>query len=209
MEPFYLLVFLGGLLVAVMLLQLLGVGRARLSGAPFDRRPFLTAAEADALGAVADAAGPSYRVFAKVAAATLLRPERGLRRGQRRLAAAVLSAGAVDLVIAAADGAPLCAVQLASPVRSRSARRLAARIGAGCAAAGMPVIELPVEPLPAPAEVARLVREALALVQRTAAPVAATAPVVEEEDPEAEALLADIAAAMREPDDLLVVGGRR
>jgi hypothetical protein len=197
LEPFYLLVFLAGLLLASLLLGLLKASRSGLRGAPFERRALLSADELKYMKAVEMAAGPDYRVLPKVAAAALLRPERGLGRGQRRLARQALAQGRLDLVLAAAaDAHPLCAVRFRDPERARAERKSLARIAAGCSNAGMPVIELPLDDSIDAETLKRLVQDALDMADVRVS----TKPEPPPEDEEA--LLADLAAAMRDPDEL-------
>ena len=197
MEPFYLLVFLAGLLCASLLLGLLKASRSGLRGAPFERRALLTADELKYLKAIELAAGPDYRVLPKVAAASLLRPEQGLGRGQRRLARQALAQGRADLVLAAAEDVhPLCVVRFRDPTWTRTERKSQARIAAGCRNAGMPIIELPLDETLGAEALKRLVHEALAMADRRV-PHQPEPPAEDEE-----ALLADLAAAMRDPDEL-------
>jgi len=202
LEPFYLLVFLAGLLLASLILALLRATGSRLRGAPFERRTLLSPDELTYLKAIELAAGPDCRVLPKVAAASLLRPERGLRLGQRRLARRALAEGRVDLVVAAAaDVYPLCIVRFADPARPRPERRSLARIAAGCSNAGMPVIELPLDQTVDAQALQQLVQDAIDMAGVRLSK--ALEPPPEEE----EALLAELAAAMRDPEEL--TGPRR
>jgi len=197
LAPFYLLVLLAGLVLASLLFDLLRAGRGRLRGAPFERRTFLSGAELRYLKAIELAAGDEYRVLPKVAAAALLRPEQGLGRRQRRLAWQALVQGRVDLVVvAAADAYPLCVVRLRDSSGPRAERRSLAQIAAGCSNAGMPVIELPLDEAVEAETLKRLVRDAMAMADVRVSAHAQPPPEDEE------ALLADLAAAMREPDEL-------
>jgi len=203
LEPFYLIVFLAGLLLASLMLSLLKATRAGLRGAPFERQSLLSGDELKFLKGVEMAAGSEYRVLPKVAAASLLRPERGLGRGQRRLARQALVEGRVDLVLAAADDMyPVCVVRFRDPQRPRAERKALSRIAAGCSNAGMPVIELPLDDTLEGETLKRLVQDALAMtgVRVSARPE----PPPEDE----EALLADLAAAMRDPEELAAPGRR-
>lgn len=193
MLPFYVLLFLLGLLLAGLLLQLVGRGRG-LRGAPYRRRVLLTEAEQDWRAAVAAAAGPGFEVWPRVAAAALLQPLPRLDRATRALARAALADGVLDLVIAA-DGDPLCVVQLQPARRARTERRRAAHLIEACAAAGLPVIELPLEQAPAPGELTRLVQQAIGLAGRKQSAPAAPPPDADEED-----ALARLSDALREPD---------
>lgn len=170
MEPFYLLVFLAGLLIAQLLLRLLRLRGPRLRGDPFERRAFLDAREFAALGAAANAAGPQYLVFAKVAASSLIQPEGVLGGERRQLARRLVQGWVLDLVVATAEAAqPLCVIQFDPP--DRRSRRANARLIAACSAAGLPVITLSPQDSYDHDELRHLIRAA---VQMTGVAVAPT-----------------------------------
>jgi len=170
LEPFYLLVFLAGLLIAQLLLRLLRLRGPRLRGDPFERRAFLDAREFAALGAAANAAGPQYLVFAKVAASSLIQPEGVLGGERRQLARRLVQGWVLDLVVATAEAAqPLCVIQFDPP--DRRSRRANARLIAACSAAGLPVITLSPQDSYDHDELRHLIRAA---VQMTGVAVAPT-----------------------------------
>lgn len=193
MAPFFLLLALLALVALDLVRHLFW--RARLRGAPFVRQPPRAEDEPDWLLVIRQAAGPQLLVFPSVAAAAVLRPGEGLARGQRRLADSLLRDGVLDYVLAAADGYPLCVVQLL-PKRTSAVRRAAgdALMGA-CAAAGLPVVALAAEAPPPRATLAKLIADAMALAERHEV----VAPPPELDDDEEDAL-ARLSATMREPD---------
>lgn len=193
MLPFYLLLALTVALLVDLLRRLFL--RAQLRGAPFTRQSARGEDEPDWLAALTAAAGPGYQVWPMVAAASLLRPVAGLRRGQRTLARRLLREGVLDFVLAARDGFPLCVVQLV-PVRASRARRGALdALVAACAAAGLPVVALPADAPPARAALAKLVSDAMALAERHE--VVAPPPELDGDEEDA---LARLSAVMAEPD---------
>jgi hypothetical protein len=195
--PFYLLVCLAGLLVANLVLSLLRLPRAGLRGTAFASRALLSARERGYLNAVEIAAGPGCRVDPKVAAAVILRPRPELGWGRRRASRRALESAHLDLLISAAsDARPLCAVLLLRPEPSWAERASRGRIGAACTSAGLPVLELPLTEPPAPATLKRLVQEALETIDLR------VAPPPPQRDEDEEAMLAELAAAMREPEAL-------
>jgi len=203
LEPFFVLVFLAGLVLANLLLRLLLGMRQGLRGHPFERRwPFLPPAEQRLLVALDQAAGRHYRVLARVALAAVMQPEQDLRRGQRRQAGDALGGHRVDfLVCSAVDCFPLCAVVVRSEDKRRAERRADAFVTSACSAAGLPVVPLTL------AEDYDL--DALRRQLRDAIETAGIAMMVAEKeaepepaDEDEEAVLAGLAASMKAPDDL-------
>lgn len=204
MEPFFVLVFLAGLVLANLLLRLLVGLRRGLRGHPFERRwPFLPPAEQRLLVALDQAAGRHYRVLARVALAALVQPAQDLRRRQRRLGDASLGGHRADfLVCSAVDCFPLCVVIVQSEAKRRGERRAEAFVTSACKAAGLPVVPL------ALAEDYDL--DALRRRLRDAIETAGVAMVVAEKAPEAPepadedevAVLAGLSASMKAPDEL-------
>ena len=203
MQPFYVLVFIAGLLIANLLLQLLraagggGVGRH-----PFERRPeFLSPQERLCLGTVEEAVGSDFRVLVKVCVSQLLQPDQDLGRPRRVRAAARLRGREIDfLVCSAADGYPLCALLVRAEPQSRANKRELASIEAMCRAAGLPMLTLALQDQ---YEITEIRRQVLDAVETAEVRIAHTPepPAADEE-----ALLAELAASMQEPDG---PGGRR
>lgn len=216
MAPLYVLLALASWLLLALIGALLGGRGARLRGAPFDRRALLSADEWRCYHQLQAAAGAGYPVFPRVAALALLQPLPRIGRRQRRLAQAHLREGWADLVICSAtDAYPLAAVRLVRAGEGRRERRMAARMRAAFAAAGMPVIELSLANLPTEERLQALVHEALAMtgVRLAARPepsLGQTGPSLgraeprlgqaEHDDDEEAALLSELSAAMRDPE---------
>lgn len=202
MQPFYVLVFIAGLLIANLLLQLLRAVGGGGGSYPFERRPeFLSAQERLCLGTVEEAVGRDFRVLVKVCLSQILQPDLDLGRRRRARAAVRLRGRSIDfLVCSAADGYPLCALLVRAEPRSRAIKRDLADIEASCRAAGLPVLTLALQDHYELTEIRRQVLDAV----ETAEVRIAHAP----EPPAAdeEALLAELAASMQEPDG---PGGRR
>ena len=202
MEPFYLLVFIAGLLIANVLLQLLRLAGGGRGALYFERQPrFLGPEERLCLSTIEEAVGTDFRVFAKVALRSVLQPDER-RRHRRARASALLAGRMLDfLVCSAADGYPLCAV-LARPQQDggRSAKREQKLIADACASAGLPMITLPLQDR---YEVNLIRRQVLDAVETADVRVAQTpeAPAADEE-----ALLAELVATIQEPEG---IGGRR
>ncbi|MFP4494974.1 MAG: DUF2726 domain-containing protein [Halochromatium sp.] len=181
---------------------------ARLRGAPFERRPLLSADERRCHRLIQQTLGEDYPVFPRVAASALLRPLPRIGRRQRRLALAHLRAGWADLLIcSAADAYPLVVVRLVRETERRAQRRSATRMRAAFAAAGMPVLELNLNDLPTPARLATLIQEALAMNDPEWVPArrARQAPTLrradaDEDDEDEAAFLSQLTAAMRDPE---------
>jgi hypothetical protein len=183
-------------IILAMLLSVLRGRGARLRGEPFERRELLSADERRCFLSVSEAAGEAYRVCPKVAGLALLQPLSRIGRDQRRLAHALLAEGWADLLICAAtDLYPLAVVRLLPVKSGRAQRRLAARLQAAFTAAGMPVIELTAGDLPSAERLRGLVAEAIAMADVRVV-VRAEPTSGDDED----ALLSDLAAAMRDPD---------
>jgi hypothetical protein len=196
MEPFYLLVFIAGLLVANLLLQLLKAATSGARGVFFTRRPcFLTAEERLCWSAIQEAASGDFDVLAKVALSAVLQADQDQPRRRRAKAAVVLQRATLDfLVCSAADGFPLCAVLVESDDQTRAAKQTVSVILDACASAGLPLIRLPLQDGYEVKEIRRRVLDAIesAEVRILQAPE----PAAEDE----EALLAELAASMQEPD---------
>jgi hypothetical protein len=201
LQTFYILVFVAGLLVAQLLLQILKAAGSLGSRPPVQRKmPFLSAEEQLCLAAIEEAVGPNYRVLAKVALAHVLMPDQDARRRQRARAALLLRDLVADfLVCAAADGHPLCAVSAKSEPMSRAARREVAEMESACTEAGLPVVTLALRDRYELAEMRGQLLDAI----ETADVRVAVAP--EPQAADEEALLAALAASMQQPDGL---GGR-
>lgn len=203
MQPFYALVFIAGLLIAHLLLQMLraagGAGGGRYR---FERRSeFLSGQERLCLGTVEEAVGSDFRVLVKVCLSQLLQPDQDLGRRRRAGLARRLRGGSIDfLVCSAADGYPLCALLVSDESQSRATKREVAGIEAMCRAAGLPVLMLTLQDQYEIAEIRRQVLDAV----ETAEVRIAHAPELPAADEEA--LLAELAASMQEPDG---PGGRR
>jgi hypothetical protein len=203
LQPFYLLVFIAGLLIANLLLQLLRAAAGGGEGSyPFERRPeFLTADERLCLGTVEEAVGTDFRVFVGVCLSQILQPDQDLGRRRRGRAAARLWGRSVDLLVcSAADGYPLCALLVRAEPRNRATKRELASIEAMCRAARLPVLTLALQDH---YEITEIRRRVLDAVETAEVRIAHTPepPAADEE-----ALLAELAASMQEPDG---PGGRR
>lgn len=198
MAPFYLLVFLAGLLIANLLLQLLKAASSGARGLDFVRRPrFLLPAEQLCWSAIQEAAGADFCVLAKVSLAAVLNADDEQPRRRRARAAALLQRGTLDfLVCSAADGYPLCAVLVEAEDQARATKQTAALINEACTSAGLPLITLPLQDS---YEIKDIRRRVLEAVETADVRVMQTPePPAEDE----EALLAELAAAMQEPDGL-------
>jgi hypothetical protein len=171
-------------------------------GLYFVRRPrFLAPEEQLCWSAFQEAAGADFCVLAKVSLAAVLRADDEQPRRRRAKAAALLQGGTLDfLVCSAADGYPLCAVLVEPGVQTRAAKQVARLIHDACASAGLPLITLPLQDRYEVREIRRRVLDAV----ETAEVRVLQTPEPRAEDEEA--LLAELAAAMQEPDGF---GGRR
>jgi hypothetical protein len=202
LQPFYLLVFIAGLLIANLLLQLLRAFGGIGGGYPFERRSaFLTAEEQLCLGTVEEAVGDDFRVLAKVCLAQVLQADQDLGRRRRARAAARLRDRAIDLLVCSAtDGYPLCALLVRSEPQDRATRRELAVIEGMCRAAGLPFLTLALQDH---YEITEIRKRVLAAVETAEVRITQTPepPAADEE-----ALLAELAASMQEPDG---PGGRR
>ncbi|MBK5938000.1 DUF2726 domain-containing protein [Halochromatium roseum] len=197
MTPLYLLLVAATLIIVALLISALRLRGMRLRGEPFERRPLLSVDELRCYQMISEAAGDAYCVCPKVAALALLRPLPRIGRGQRRLAHGLLAEGWADLLLCtAADLYPLAVVRLLPAKSDRAQRRIVVRLRAAFAAAGMPVIELTVGDLPSVERLRGLVAEAIAMADVRL--VARAEPTSGDDDEDA--LLSDLAAAMRDPD---------
>jgi len=196
LQPFYLLVFIAGLLIANLLFQLLRAFSGIGGGFAFERRPaFLSAEERLCLEAVEKAVGSDFRVLARVCLAQLLQADQALGRPRRARAAARLRDHAIDfLVCSAADGYPLCALLVRTEPQDRSTGREQAVIERMCRAAGLPFLTLALQDHYDITEIRKLV---LGAVETADAP---TAPTSETPAADEEALLAELSASLREAD---------
>ena len=202
MTPFFVLVFLAGLAVGNLMLAAI---RALKVAAPVlptgRRRPFLTAARARALRQLEQAAGDQRRVLPEVPLTLLIAPLSYARRRQAARWSAAIAGLQADFAVVTRDGSePLCAVLLtAAGKQPRKVRAAQQRVRKLCLASDLPVLTLgPVEPTDALA--ARL-QELLWPLEERLNPVAELAS--EDED----ALLAGLAAAVR--DDAVTGAARR
>lgn len=196
MTPLYVLLALAALIMLAMLLSLLRVRGERLRGEPFERRALLTQEEQRCYRMLLEAAGDAYRIFPRVAALALLRPVPRIARRQRRLAQGLLAAGWADLLIcSASDLYPLAAVWIKPAKTGRAQRRIGVRLQAAFASAGMPVIELTAGELPTAERLRELVAEAIAMADVRV--IARAEPMGGDDEDE---LLAELSAAMRDPD---------
>lgn len=194
MTPLYALLAIAFLLVVAILWTLIRLRSGRLHGAPFQRRAFVSADEHRCLLAVSSAAGDGYQVFPRVAAASLLQPERRIGRVQRRLASEQLRAGWADLLICTvADAYPVCAVRLHPENPGKLQERALACVQAAFAAAGVPVVELFIADLPAPDALKRLIKDAIAMSDVRV--VTVPEPV---HDGDEQSLLSELSAAMQD-----------
>lgn len=199
MEPFYLLVFIAGLLVANLLLKSLRFTASIGSGpGPYERnQPFLGEQERLCMGAVEQAVGGGYRVLAKVAAAAALQPEVGIGRRKRGKSRAALRGLMLDFVVCAgSDLYPLCAIVAEPEGAGRKGNRPRGVLAKACADAGLPLVTLPLRDHYEISELRRTLIEAI----ETADLRLTVAPDPHQEDEEA--ALAALAAAMQEPDGL-------
>lgn len=196
MTPFYLLLASAAIILLAMMLSLLRVRGARLRGEPFERRALLTDEEQRCYQMLSEVSADAYRVCPRVAAVALLSPLPRIGRKQRRLAQELLATGWVDLLIcSASDLYPLVAVWIKPAKAGRAQRRLGARLQAAFASAGMPVIELTAGALPTAERLRELVAEATSMADVRL--IARPEPMGGDDEDE---LLAELSAAMREPD---------
>jgi hypothetical protein len=185
------------LVVAILTTLIWGRG-GRLKGVPFERRRFVSPDEARCLHAVSEAAGAAYWVYPKVAAASLLESERRLGRVQRRAALTLLQTACADLLICTrSDIYPVCIVRLHPAKAASSQARLATRMQAAFANAGIPVVELFLSELPRPEALKQLVQDAISMSDVRVV----TAPDLVRDDDEA-SVLTELAAAMQDSDAL-------
>jgi len=201
LTPLYILFALAALIILAMMVSVLRGSGARLRGEPFQRQALLSVDEQRCYQMLVTAVGDAYRVCPKIAALALLRPLPGIGRKQRRLVLELLAEGWADLLICTAlDLHPLALVRLVPAKSGRAQRRRAARLQAAFVAAGMPVIEIMTNDLPSAERLRELVDEAIALADL---PVAAhrLQAGAELSRGDEEALLSELAAAMRDPED--------
>lgn len=204
MEPFYIMVFAAGLVAASILFRfvsLLGGPRRVLA---YQRRDgFLNLQEWLCLAAIEEAVGRDFRVFVRVAAGHVLCGDAALRRRTRRAAERALAGRSFDfLVCSTADGHPLCGVLADAPEPRRRRRREKAFLAEACADAGLPLVQLELKD---GYELSAIRRDLLAAIASADVRVTPTSPSDSIADDE-ESLLAELAAAMQEPDG---VNGRR
>ncbi|QQO52570.1 MAG: DUF2726 domain-containing protein [Thiohalocapsa sp. PB-PSB1] len=198
MQPFYLLVFMAGLMIAHLLLsglRALQIGAATL---PFERREiFLSVEERLCLATIEEAVGDNFRVLVKVNLSQVVQPEPDLGWRQERKAMGQLLGKVLDfLICSAVDGYPLCAVLASREPHAKARRKNLAGIKTICATAGLPLIELELKDHYELTEIRQGLLKAI-----NAAEVQITR-IAKQEHPAAdeEALLASLAASMQEPD---------
>lgn len=190
------MVFAAGLVAANLLFDLLRLFTRPQRSLAFQRRDdLLNLKERLCLGTVEEAVGRDFQVFARVAAGAVLTGDTEVGRRRRQRSEHALAGRAFDfLICAAADAHPLCAV-LASPAEpARRRRRDIAFLRAACADAGLPLVQLELRD---GYELAAVRRELLDAIESSEVRLS-TGP--EPVAPDEEALLAELAAAMQEPD---------
>lgn len=197
MEPFYIMVFAAGLVAANLVFQSLHtliVPRPRLA---FERRDgFLESEERLCLGTMEEAIGRDFRVFAGVAANRVLRGHPDLGRRTRSRADASLGGLAFDFLICSnADGHPLCGVLTAAETETRRRRRDCSQLESACTDAGLPLVRVQLADGYELSAIRRQLFDAIETAetrvrQDTPEPMAA----------DEESLLAELAAAMQDPD---------
>jgi hypothetical protein len=199
LAPFYIMIFAAGLTAANLLFVLLRLlGRRRQRVLAYRRRDgFLNTEERLCLGTVEEAVGRDFRVFARVAAGTVLAGDPELGRRRRRSADRALAGMLFDfLVCSAADGHPLCGLLADVDEPGRARRRDNAFLRAACADAGLPLVQLKLND---GYELTAIRRELLEAIESSEVQLTHTPdPIAEDE----ESLLAELAAAMQEPDAL-------
>jgi hypothetical protein len=199
LEPFYIMVFAAGLVAAGLLFRVLGLFgrliRPRRVLAYQRRDEFLNFQERLCLGTVEEAVGRDFRVFSRVAAGAVLAGDVMLGRRRRRAAEQALAGRMFDfLVCSAADAHPLCAVLASPPEPSRRRRREVSELRSACTDAGLPVVELA---LADGYELTAIRQQLLDAIESAEVRIAPTPdPMAADE----ESLLAELAAAMQEPD---------
>lgn len=197
MEPFYIMVFAAGLVAANLVFQSLHtliVPRPRLV---FERRDgFLDTEERLCLGTMEEAVGREFRVFARVAANQVLQGDRRLGRRTRARAQQALGTLAFDFVIcSSADGHPLCGVITQAEPETRRRRRECSQLESACDDAGLPLVRVELQDGYELAAIRRLLFDAIDTAETRLRPDMPE-PVAADE----ESLLAELAAAMQDPD---------
>jgi hypothetical protein len=197
------MVFAAGLVAANLLFQffrLFGGGPRRVLA--YQRRDgLMDYQERLCLSSVEEAVGGEFRVFARVAANRVLRGDEELSRRRRHAAERALAGRSFDfLVCSAADGYPLCGVLADAPEPTRRRRREKAFLASACADAGLPLVQLELKDA---YELTAIRRDLLDAIESADVRLT-TAPETVGEDEES--LLAELAAAMQEPDGM---GGHR
>jgi len=198
------MVFAAGLVAANVLFQLVRLPvRPRRVLAYQRRESLLDFQEALCLGTVEEAVGREFRVFARVAAGAVLAGDAELGRRKRRSADRALAGRMLDLVVcSAADAHPLCVVLMNPAQPSRQRRRELGFLREACADAGLPLLELELKD---GYELMAIRRDLLDAIE------SAEVRISTEPDPVAadeEALLAELAAAMQEPNGRAPLRGR-
>ncbi|MCG6940538.1 MAG: DUF2726 domain-containing protein [Thiohalocapsa sp.] len=196
MAPFYIMVFAAGLVAANLLFQLVRLPVRPQRVLAYQRREsLLDFQERLCLGTVEEAVGRDFRVFPRVAARAVLAGDVDLRRRKRRAAERALAGRMFDLLVcSAADAHPLCAV-LANPAQpTRLRRRELKFLREACADAGLPLVELELKD---GYELSAIRRELLGAIESAEVRVSTAPDQVAEDE---ETLLAELAAAMQEPD---------
>lgn len=196
MEPFYIMVFAAGLVAANLLFQLVHLPLRPQRVLAYERRDcLLDLQERLCLGTVEEAVGRDFRVFARVAAGAVLAGDAELSRRKRRGAERALAGRMFDLLVCSAvDAHPLCAVLMNPAPLSRRRRRELVFLREACTDAGLPLVELELKD---GYELMAIRRELLDAIASAEVRVSADPdPVAADE----ESLLAELAAAMQEPD---------
>jgi hypothetical protein len=199
------MVFAAGLVAANLLFNLLRViARPQRSLAFARQDTLLNLQQRLCLGTVEEAVGRDFQVFARVAAGAVLAGDRDAGRRRRQRSERALAGRAFDfLICAAADAHPLCAVLASVPEPPRRRRREVALLRDACADAGLPLVEMELKD---GYELQAVRRELLDAIESSEVRLS-TAP--EPVGADEEALLAELAAAMQEPDGKRVGNARR
>jgi hypothetical protein len=198
LEPFYIMVFVAGLVAASFVFHLLHlVFRPRRTLAFERREGFLPIRERLCLGTVEEAVGRDFRVFTRVAARYVLAGHRQLGWRTRRRADQLLGGLSFDLLVcAAADAHPLCGVVTEDEEgASRQRRREQSQLKVAAADAGFPTVSIKLQD---GYELSAIRRSLIDAIETSEVRVKHDTPEPAEADEES--LLADLAAAMQDPD---------
>ncbi len=190
------MVFAAGLVAANLLFQVVRLPLRRRRVPAYEQREgLLDFRERLCMGTVEEAVGRDFRVLARVAAGAVLAGDAALGRRKRRGVERALAGRTLDLLVCSAQEAhPLCAVLMNPAQPTRQRRRELDFLRQACASAGLPLVELELKD---GYELLAVRRELLDAIESTEARVnTGPEPVAADE----EALLAELAAAMQEPD---------